>query len=321
MRRWGTVVAMAAAALWASGADSVRGGSSERGTFELELSTRAPGAPTGLNFLLQYRDPEDPEGKPPALTGAAFTLPRGMTIDDGAVPQCLASDAEIRAQGRDACPAESKVGEGTLTAMTGFPGADPVTADTAAYNAPGEIVEVVFFEGTNTVAGIDRLTIEGDRLVAHPPATPGGPPDGRTTIREIRLDIPARVGEGGRPYVTAPPDCRRGRWRARATYEFADGGATTLASTSPCRRPRLRVSVTPTRVSAGKSRVVAVRVRSEDPACVRGARVRLGARSAKTGADGRARLQVRFAKPGRQAVVATKPGCRTGRATVIVTGA
>jgi hypothetical protein len=300
-----------------AGAGAVRGGETERGGYELALSTQTPGAPTGLAFHILYKHPDDPEAKPPPVSGAVFDLPPGLRIDDDAVPQCAAGDEEFRARGRQACPAETHVGSGTLLAMTGTPGADPVTADVEAYNGDGELIEVVFFEGTNAVAGMDRLTIEEGRLVAHPPATPGGPPDGRTAVREIRLELPARGGAEGRQYVTAPPSCPAGSWTSRAHYEFEDGGRTTVTSESPCTRDRtLAVDVSPKRVRAGRVTTVRIAATSPDPSCVRGARVRVGAHRARTGARGRARVRAAFQKPGKKRVVVAKAGC--GRAVAVL---
>jgi hypothetical protein len=299
------------------------GGETDRGGFELELSTKTPGAVTGLKFHVLYKNPDDPEGKPPPISSAVFELPPGMRIDDDALPKCTASDEDFRAQGRDACPPETRVGEGKLTAMTGAPGADPVTADVTAFNGDGELVEVVFVEGTNVVAGMDRLTIEDGKLVAHPPATPGGPPDGRTAVREIRLDLPAKTGASGRNYVTAPPDCPTGTWTSRALYEFEDGGKTTVTSEAPCirdasARPALAVSVKPRRVPAGRRTTFRVAATSADTACPRGARVRLGNRRTRTGARGRARVRTSFARTGRKRVVVSKDGCRRAVAFVRV---
>jgi len=306
-----------------AGAGAVWGGETDRGGFELELSTKTPGSVTGLNFHVLYKHPDDPEAKPPAVTSAVFELPPGMRIDNKAVPQCTASDEDFRARGRDACPAETQVGEGKLTAMTGVPGADPVTADITAFNGDGELVEVVFFEGTNAVAGMDRLTIEDGRLVAHPPATPGGPPDGRTAVREIRLELPPRTGSDSRHYVTAPPECPTGTWMSRAHYEFEDGGKTVVTSEAPCTRdaaaePKMRVTVNPTRVRVGRRTRFRIAATAADPACARGARVRLGGRRARTGPNGRARLRIAFARTGRKRVVVSKTGCRRAAAEVRV---
>ena len=227
------VVAIAAQLTWAAIAT---GGATPRGVWELDVFTKRAASPTGLRFGVGYRNPADAEAKPPPVTGAVFHLPPGLRINNRAVPRCSASDADFRARGRAACPAATRVGSGTLVAMTGFPGVDPLTADIVAFNGVGELVEVVFFQGTNTVAGMDRLTIARGRLTAHPPATPGGPPDGRTVVRDVRLLIPRRIGPGGRAYVTTPPRCLTGRWRSRAHYEFADGGETVVRDSTPCRR-------------------------------------------------------------------------------------
>ena len=309
-------LALALCGLGAGG--GVAGGAeSSRGAFELDLSSRAPAASTGLDFHIVYKNPADPEAKPPAIRSAVFTLPRGLRIDDSALPQCTATDEELRAQGRGACPAASRVGSGKLEAMTGFPGVDPLTADVVAFNGDGQIIEVVFVEGTNTVAGMDRLTIEGRKLVAHPPATPGGPPDGRTAVREIRLSVPARSGRGG-AYVTTPPACLAGGWTTRAHYEFEGGGETTLFSRSPCRRPRLRVVARPRRMRAGERRALQIVARSGRPACVRRALVKAAGRRARTGPTGRLRLAVRFGSAGLKTVTVEKRGCRTGRAQIRV---
>ena len=314
--RVAAVVTTALAA--AAGAERVHGGESERGGFDLALTTQQPGAVTGLDFHLRYTHPDDPEAKPPPLTGATFDLADGLAVDDSAVPRCDATDEEFRAQGRGACPVASRVGEGTLVADTGVPGASAMTADIVAFNGDGQVIEVVFLPGTNVVAGMDRLTIEDGKLVAHPPSTPGGPPDGRTTIREIRLRLAERVGPDGRPYITTPPVCARGTWVSRATYSFADGGGTKLRSAAPCERPTLALAVRPRRLRAGRAAVLRVAVRSADRRCIAGAGVRLAGRSVRTGPGGRARLRVRLARPGVRDVVASKRGCEPARATVRV---
>lgn len=289
--------------------------SDNRGGYELEVSARTPQAATGLKFHVRYRNPTDPNAKPPPITAASFELPRGMRIDGGAVPACTATDAEFRALGRDACPVASRVGTGTLVAITGFGvPVDPVETDVTVFNGGHELTEVVFAKGTNVVLGMDRLDVRGNVLVAHPPATPGGPPDGRTSIRSIDLELPARRGAGGRAFVTTPRTCPADRrWRSTARYAFADGGATTLTSETPCvparkRRPRARLSVRPRRVRAFQR--VRFRFKARG-ACGRRATVRMARRSIRTSRRGRASLRLRLGKTGRRAVRLSKPGCAT----------
>jgi hypothetical protein len=240
------------------------------------------------------------------------------------VPACEAGDEELRARGREACPAGSRVGTGTLWATTGFgPPLDPVEADVVVFNGGDQLVEVVFAKGTNSVLGMDRLDVRGSKLTAHPPATPGGPPDGRTSIRRIDLDLPARRGADGQPFVTTPPTCPAdGRWRSRAHYGFADGGKTTLSSQTPCvvsaghpRRPTARVSVTPRRVTA--FRRVRFRFRATG-ACGRRAIVRFAGRRARTDRRGRTAMRLRLGRTGRRPVTLRKAGCTTARTFVRV---
>ena len=294
-----------------------------RAELDVSLGTQVPGTPTGARFRIFYKHPDDPDRKPPPLTGALFELPAGTRIDGGAVPSCDATDEQFRARGRDACPPATVVGGGTLTAITGFgPPADPVETDVTAFNGGDELIELVTFKGTNTMAGIDRLTIRGNTLTAHPPATPGGPPDGRTSIREIKLTIAER-STAGRAFLTSPPACpSSGLWRSRGVFGFTDGGSATIIAATPCRpagsRQSARLSVRPRRVRAGMR--VRFRFRAQPVAgpCARGATVRFAGRRARTNRRGRAVIAVRLRRTGRRPATLSKPGCARSRASVRV---
>ena len=236
LRRIAVAAALALALAAFASIAAALAGQTDKGRFHLGLATKQPDAATALRFRILYGDPENRAEKPVPVSGAVFHLPRGLRIDTSAVPQCSADEVRIRALGRAACPEDSQVGAGRLIARTGVPGADRVRTDAVVFNGDGELIEIIFFEGTNTVAGFDRITIEGNVLTAHPPSTPGGPPDGRTAVQKIFLEIPELIGAGGRPYVTTPPACRRGRWKASAEYEFDDGSTTTVPSRTRCER-------------------------------------------------------------------------------------
>ena len=313
-----TMGGVAAAAVMLAVAATVQGGETDRAAYDFKLSAEAPGAASGVSVDVLFKDPEDPDAKPPALDAAELGLPAGIRIDDGALPRCEATDDDFQMQGRDACPDETRVGEGAVTVMTGVPGADPQTLDIVAFNGKGELVEVVFFPDTNVVAGIDRVTIEERRLVAHPPTPPGGPPDGRTAIRELRLDVPRRIGPDGRAYVTTPPDCTGGHWISEGRFEFDDGGKTVVESEIPCDPnanpvPAIDVTVKPKRVHPDRRRTFEITATSTEPTCVEDARVLLGRHRTRTDADGRAQIRARFASPRVRRVKVSKRGCRRGR--------
>jgi endoglycosylceramidase len=91
------------------------------------------------------------------------------------------------------------------------------------------------------------------------------------------------------------------------------GGA---ASAATC--GRLRVTVRPKRVRAGRRARLRVRVRAGGKP-IRGARVRVGKRRAvRTGRSGRARIRARFERRGARRVVARKAGYDRGRAKLRV---
>jgi hypothetical protein len=287
------------------------------GDFGLDLGTIEPATEAKPRFVVQYRNPSDPDGKPPPVTGAVFRMPEGTRIDTNAVPQCHATDDQIRANGSRACPAESRVGSGKLTAVTGFgPPADPVTGDVTVFNGPDQLIEIVTVPGSTQSAGFDRLTIDGHVLTAHPPNTPGGPPDGRTSVKDVEIQIE----RGG--YVTSPPFCGTAGWGYSASYDFANGAHHDIWHSHECIRPQnvpanaMGVRPSPSRVRVGRRVRVLFRVVSPSADCRRRAKVRFAGRRKLASPNGRASFTVRLERAGRHRVSVSKRGCRGARGFV-----
>ena len=306
---YGTISAISIALAAGSAAPAV--------DYRFGLTSRTPGTSSGMALHVAYGQPGT---KPPGLDRVAFELPPGLRLDTSALPRCTASDDEIRLLGQSACPAESRIGQGTITAMTGIPGVDPFRGDTVVFNGDNQVIEVVNVRGTGIPVALDRLKLEDGWLVAHPPAPPGGPPDGRTTVQEITLDI-----EPHGALITTPPSCPpEGVWTSRFDVRYASYPASLLgASTTPCDTTAaapasIRVQASPPTVRARRPARLRVIVTSVSPSCREGVRVRLGGRTVLTDDGGRATLRVRFAKPGRRTLLATKAGCRSGRAALLV---
>ena len=197
----------------------------------LGFSPATPGTVTTFTLRAVYRSPSGPDAKPPALTGLRVQAPAGTHFDLDGIPVCSATDTELRLQGAAACPSDSEVARGSLTAVTGL-GApvDPVPASLVVFNTGDGVVTTVSPLGLPVVFATDRVTISGDRLEAHPPPVPGGPPDMRTAVRTIEFTFPAAIG-----FVTTPPTCPdTGRWRYTATIDFADGSQQTATGSIRC---------------------------------------------------------------------------------------
>jgi polyvinyl alcohol dehydrogenase (cytochrome) len=271
----------------------------------LRLTSRAPASPSGVSVSLRFNPSGDRDGKPSPLRVATIHAPSGLRFDNGALARCTASDDELKTRGSDACPAASKLTVGSFSAMSGTP-ADPLGGDDHVFNGNGEIIEVITVPGASPSPGFDRLKIAGSTLTAHPPTTPGGPPDGETAVKSIAFDVPVRTS-GGRSLITTPPVCpASGVWTTTGTFGFADGTVETASATTPCERPLLRLVVAPRHVRAGR----AVRVRARVAGtCRAAAHVWIAGRRARPNRSGRAILRLTLHRKRVYTVRATAPGC------------
>jgi len=238
--RAGTIVLAAIAMSALGGNSAARASSYGRTVAALPFTTRAPARSSGLRIMIHYRDEHDPNAKPKTFHELDIELPAGTKIDQRLVAACTASDAELMAQGPAACP-QSQVGDGTVTLMTGFPPpADLVLADVTILQGEGELLDVFRSAASSQTLAVDHVKIVGHTLIDKPQAIPGGPPDGRSAPRDVRLRINARTARDGRAYLTTPPTCPTTRhWLAHFTVFYDDGVTDHAVSTAPC-SPRKR---------------------------------------------------------------------------------
>lgn len=202
------------------------------------FTTDRPGASTGLDTTILYKNPNDPSAKPPAVRQEVFTFPVGTRFDGSVVPDCTASDEELRTSDGAACPKETWVGSGHgNTTMTGFPGAGETPISVNAYEFGDGRFRVV---GGPTQFPMIRSVVygrrEGRTSTVDVPPTPGGPPDGESALRRIRNIFPAR-SIGRRAYMRTPRKCpSSGVWIFKARLTFSDGGVERNVHRMPCRR-------------------------------------------------------------------------------------
>lgn len=203
----------------------------DRQVASAEFTRTAPGVSTGLAIEIDYMNPTDPAGKPPAVREIRLRLARPSRIDTGALPACEAGNAELQASGARACP-ESRLGDGAVTLDTGFP--EPgrfLATDLTLLNATNEVI-VLFQERQSGARVASRAAIEGDTITTTAPLLPGTPPDGAAvdTVSET-FERAAAAG-----YLTTPKRCPpRGSWRNRLRFTYDDGTVQRVLSLSPCR--------------------------------------------------------------------------------------
>src|SRR3954452_5317286 len=83
-----------------------------RADYKQMFTTAVPGASTGTDTQILYKNPNDPKAKPIPVRQDFFTFPDGTTYDASVVPDCNASALEIMLFANDACPALSWIGGG-----------------------------------------------------------------------------------------------------------------------------------------------------------------------------------------------------------------
>jgi hypothetical protein len=200
----------------------------QQSDFSLEFAAQAPGTVTAMRLYIVYRNPADPNGKPSPIRHLVIAAPGGTRINL-AMARCSASDLQIMLFGAGACPAESQVGAGTLTVITGFgPPVDPYLTDVTIFNSGQGLIEIARDHTTGVTLTDDRIQIDGNTFAGNAPATPGGPPDGQTAVRTIDFSFPASS------YITTPTSCPGGQWTSTAVFTFADGSTQHATSTTPC---------------------------------------------------------------------------------------
>ncbi|MDX6586745.1 MAG: hypothetical protein QOI31_1218 [Solirubrobacterales bacterium] len=212
------------------------------------LTEELAGQGTGEVFEFDYVNPDDPEGKPPAVEKVVTKLPRRGSYDASVPASCAASDAELMAAGADACPEKSLIGGGVVTVDTGLPGpARIVTADVVfANNADdpdGEFIYINTVRDGSLARTVIRADVRRRKTVTLAGMLPGTPPDGGS-IDTVDLEIDS-ISKGKDNYITNPPRCRDGHWVTRVRFFYPDDVSQVERTRSPC------TEIVPTRVGAG----------------------------------------------------------------------
>src|SRR3954451_17685942 len=134
-------------------------------------STR-PGAPTGSDFAVKWRNPADPDAQPPGIETILIKLAPGSVIDTSALKRCGASDAELIAIGAGACPAASRLGGGTIVSDSGPSSPVPrfVENEVTIFNGAQEQIALAETKAPPTVRAVGRTSIDGNTLRAEIPS-------------------------------------------------------------------------------------------------------------------------------------------------------
>jgi hypothetical protein len=230
------------AALLLSSPDAPAAQTASRQSLKVSFIETRPGVPSAVTFDVDYVNPDDPSGKPPAVRTVVETLAGDARFDTAVPALCEATDAELMATGAGACPPRSKVGSGYIRIDTGVPGPGRfIEVDVTFLNNANQLI----FLTTNRANGtrvVARGAIQGGRLTSNAPTLPGTPPDGAALdVVRSRLDEVSRdIGGVRRGYITTPSACPPSReWTSTVSFTYSDGVTQSVATPSPCVPSRL----------------------------------------------------------------------------------
>jgi hypothetical protein len=210
-------------------------------TVDFRFTTTRPNAPSGWRFRATYHAAGDPQGNPPYMRKMAFYHPRGMRFDTTVPARCSASDAELAVNGPQSCPADSRLGTGTV--VTSFLGSYPSASNVELFNGPDQQVIVARTPGTWTIVR-SRMHPDGSVEYASPTCWPnfGSAPCAVDNALQMMSSIsvpPFTRSSGGqlRSYLTTPSRCpARGYWKTPIRWWWSDGSSETVVTRQPCRR-------------------------------------------------------------------------------------
>jgi hypothetical protein len=202
----------------------------------LTFSETRPGMPTTSTIDIRWRDPHNPAAKPPSVARMVFRFAPGTRFDTTVPLHCKASNAELMARGKEACPAGSRIAAGELLTDNGSPVGVPPRETLNEYTSFSNGDELIGLaeSASPPTRVVGRSRLEDGVITGEVPFVPGGPPDNALAFKRLRLSglpIPGRSGA----YLTTPPECPPdGQWRNVLEFTYRDGVTERIVSPTPC---------------------------------------------------------------------------------------
>jgi hypothetical protein len=202
----------------------------------LTFSETRPGVPTNSTIDITWRNPADPAAKPPSVAKMVFRYARGARFDITVPVHCKASNAELMARGKEACPAASRIAAGELVTDNGSPAGVPPRETRNEYTSFSNGTELIGLaeSAQPPTRVVGRSKLEDGVITGEVPFVPGGPPDNALAFKRLRISgvpIPGRPGA----YLTTPPECpAEGHWLNVLEFTYRDGVTERIESPTPC---------------------------------------------------------------------------------------
>ncbi len=233
MGRCACVLALVVIALAVPGGGEATAGRPDVGPyerFEFSYTSTRPGTRTGFRYRVRLRTRGAEQ--PPVVRDLRLTFHPGTRVDLGAVRPCRATDAELAAQGLEACDRAAVVAGGSAGIHVGA--ATPLTLAATVFGTSTGVLVVLTDAGGGVVRALHgRLAANRRRFVVPIPAVPLAAGREAALVR-FTLDIRA-AGSTGRPWIRTPRRCTPARWRTTYAPRFSALGRVTLHDVTRCR--------------------------------------------------------------------------------------
>lgn len=248
------LVLLAALAIWAPRARADAGARpSPRARLTAAFVPKRLGGPTTVSFAITI-DPL-PQGVPVPVSRIEVGYPEDLGLTTSGLGLAACEPAALEALGEAACPANSKMGQGSALVEVPF-GPEEVSEAVALafYAAPstdGRLHLVIWVHGQKPVLAslvIGGVLLAGRLQITVPPIVgiAGGPDVSLISMRASiggALTYYERVHGKQVAYrprgIGLPDTCPRGGWRVAARFTFIDGTGSTAKTTVSC-PPRRR---------------------------------------------------------------------------------
>ncbi len=210
------------------------------------------GAPTTVSFAVSIDPPAG--SAPPPLSGIEVSYPSDLGLATSGLGLAACEPSALELLGPAACPADSKMGEGSALVEVPFgPAMVEESASLEIYAAPssdGYLHLVILAQGAEPVIATVLLTgvLRPGRLQISVPPIPSLPEAPYVALVRMHASLGGALryyeSVGGRTVAYRPrgiglPDsCPRGGWRLGAAFTFTDGESSRASTVIPCPQGR-----------------------------------------------------------------------------------
>jgi hypothetical protein len=211
--------------------------------FDESFTTSSPARSAGLKFSLEGSDPANPANQRPKPSNSIdIFFASGTVVNSKGAVQCKATDPDFQAKAEKACPASSRIDNGSSTqnaAEAKLSSGGPIAVKIFAFNRKGGLI--LYLKPSIGAPFVLRPALKGKAGKQHLLTTI--PKIAVTATEEVIL-TKFKLGTkakhvGSTAFIKTPPKtkCPKSKlWTFKAVFNYRDGTKQTVTDTQKCKR-------------------------------------------------------------------------------------